>query len=84
MVREFFTKLFKRCDMPLCSMRNGFSHHLQHCTQVVPDKVDMVREYFTKLLKRWDIPLLGVIPDEPYLGRPSLMDLEKIFKTKVG
>ncbi|KAG5178677.1 AAA domain-containing protein [Tribonema minus] len=51
--------------------------------KVVPDKVEMVQEYFTKLLKRWDIPLLGVVPDEPYLGRPSLMDLEKIFKTKL-
>ena len=37
----------------------------------------------TTLLQRWGIPLLGVVPDEPYLGRPSLMDLEKIFKTEV-
>jgi hypothetical protein len=49
----------------------------------VPDKVEMVREYVSKALKRHNIPLLGVVPDEPYLGRPSLMDLEKIFKTKV-
>lgn len=27
------------------------------------------------------MPLLAVVPDEPYLARPSLMDLEKIFKT---
>lgn len=31
----------------------------------------------------WDVPLLGVVPDEPYLARPSLIDLEKIFKTKL-
>ena len=29
------------------------------------------------------MPLLGVVPDEPYLARPSLIDLEKIFKTKL-
>lgn len=27
------------------------------------------------------MPILGVVPDEPYLARPSLIDLEKIFKT---
>lgn len=26
---------------------------------------------------------MAVVPDEPYLARPSLMDLEKIFKTKL-
>ncbi|CBJ30345.1 conserved unknown protein [Ectocarpus siliculosus] len=31
----------------------------------------------------WDVPLLGVVPDESYLARPSLIDLEKIFKTKL-
>ena len=31
----------------------------------------------------WDVPLLGVVPDEPYLARPALIDLEKIFKTKL-
>ncbi|CAM9654872.1 unnamed protein product, partial [Discosporangium mesarthrocarpum] len=51
--------------------------------KVVPEKVDMVNEYFGKLLKSWDVPLLAVVPDEPYLGRPSLMDLEGIFKTQL-
>ncbi len=49
--------------------------------QVVPHKVEMIRDYFNKLLLRWPgVKLLGVIPDEPYLGRPTLMDLENIFK----
>eukprot|EP00903_Cladosiphon_okamuranus_P012146 g11395.t1 len=51
--------------------------------KVVPDKLEMVTEYFGKLLKSWDVPLLGVVPDEPYLARPSLIDLERIFKTKL-
>ena len=29
------------------------------------------------------MPLLAVVPDEPYLARPALIDLEKIFKTKL-
>ncbi|CAM9433916.1 unnamed protein product [Hapterophycus canaliculatus] len=60
--------------------------------KVVPEKLEMVKEYFGKLLKRrgsvpstsvWDVPLLGVVPDEPFLARPSLIDLEKIFQTKL-
>ncbi|CAM9220060.1 unnamed protein product [Ectocarpus sp. 13 AM-2016] len=51
--------------------------------KVVPGKLQMVKEYFGKLLKSWDVPLLGVVPDESYLARPSLIDLEKIFKTKL-
>ncbi|CAM9537143.1 unnamed protein product [Scytosiphon promiscuus] len=51
--------------------------------KVVPEKLEMVKEYFGKLLKSWDVPLLGVVPDEPFLARPSLIDLEKIFKTKL-
>lgn len=52
--------------------------------KVVPDKVEMVREYVGKLLQRWGgVPLLGVVPDEPYLGRPNLQDIEKIFKTEL-
>ncbi len=49
--------------------------------QVVPHKLEMITDYFNKLLSRWPgVKLLGVIPDEPYLGRPTLMDLENIFK----
>eukprot|EP01084_Bolivina_argentea_P161079 280421_1 len=52
--------------------------------KVVPHKVEMIRDYFNKLLLRWPgVKLLGVIPDEPYLGRPTLMDLENIFKTNL-
>mmetsp|Transcript_41428 Transcript_41428/g.129749 ORF Transcript_41428/g.129749 Transcript_41428/m.129749 type:complete len:280 (+) Transcript_41428:661-1500(+) len=47
--------------------------------KVLPDRVDMIREYFEKLLKRWDVPLLGVVPDEPFLGKPSLYDFERLF-----
>lgn len=38
---------------------------------------------FLLLALSWDVPLLGVVPDEPFLARPSLIDLEKIFKTKL-
>jgi BioD-like phosphotransacetylase family protein len=51
--------------------------------KVKPDKIDMVRGYFTKLLKRWDVPLLGVVPDEPFLGRASLHDFEKLFDAEL-
>ncbi|CAM9796154.1 unnamed protein product [Laminaria digitata] len=51
--------------------------------KVVPEKLEMVKEYFGKLLQSWDVPLLAVVPDEPYLARPALIDLEKIFKTKL-
>jgi hypothetical protein len=49
--------------------------------QVRPDKLDMIRTYFTKLVSRWNVPLLGVIPDEPFLGQPTLHDYEKLFKS---
>lgn len=51
--------------------------------KVIADKVEMVHHYFERLLKPWGVPLLGVVPDEEYLGRPSFMDLEKIFGTKL-
>lgn len=37
--------------------------------KVQPDKLQMIQEYMTKLLKRWNVPLLGVIPDQPFLGK---------------
>ena len=48
------------------------------------DKLEQTREYMGKALKeRWGVPLLGCIPDRPFLGCPALMDLEKVFKTKL-
>jgi hypothetical protein len=51
--------------------------------QVLPDKVAMIRDYFGRAVKRWGIPLLGVIPDEPYLGKPTLRDFEKLLKANL-
>lgn len=35
------------------------------------------------LHERWNVPLLGCIPDSPYLGCPALVDLERLFDTKL-
>jgi len=51
--------------------------------KVMPGKVDMIREYFTKALQRWQIPLIGVVPDASYLGSPTMLDYEQLFKTKL-
>ena len=40
-------------------------------------------EYFGRALSRWDIPLIGVVPDSPMLGSPSMLDYEQIFKTEM-
>eukprot|EP00968_Pinguiococcus_pyrenoidosus_P029316 scaffold8485_cov277-Pinguiococcus_pyrenoidosus.AAC.2 len=48
-------------------------------TKVLPDRVEMIRHYVSKLLERWDVPLLGVVPDESFLGKPSLLDFERLF-----
>lgn len=47
--------------------------------KVRPDRLDMITEYFEKLMRRWDVPLLGVVPDESFLGKPSLLDFERVF-----
>jgi len=45
--------------------------------KVQPEKVDMVRDKMSKVLReRWGVPLLGVVPELPYLGQPTLGDLE--------
>eukprot|EP00924_Labyrinthula_sp_SR-Ha-C_P015005 maker-scaffold_9-snap-gene-5.11-mRNA-1 protein AED:0.02 eAED:0.02 QI:60/1/1/1/1/1/2/75/398 len=53
--------------------------------KVREDKIDMIKEYFAKALKRhgWDFPLLGVVPDFEYLGRPTIVDYENLFGSKV-
>lgn len=51
--------------------------------KVQNDKLEMIREYMEKALKRWDLPLIGVIPDAEYLGRPTMLDFEHLFKTKL-
>ena len=51
--------------------------------KVKPDKLVMVTEYFDKLLKRWQVPLLGVVPDEPFLGRATLLDFERLLGTQL-
>jgi len=46
--------------------------------KVQPEKVDMVRDKMSKVLReRWGVPLLGVVPELPYLGQPTLHDLEQ-------
>lgn len=42
-----------------------------------------VSAFFGAAFTSWDVPLLAVVPDEPYLARPALIDLEKIFKTEL-
>jgi len=52
--------------------------------KVMIDKYDQSYDYMSRaLMKRWNIPLLGCIPDNPYLGCPALIDLERIFETKL-
>lgn len=52
--------------------------------KVIPDKYDQTKHYLQKaLMKAWGVPLLGCIPDQPYLGRPALADLENLFKSKL-
>ena len=52
--------------------------------KVIPEKYDQTKEYMSKaMMKNWGIPLLGCIPDQPYLGCPALVDLERLFKAKL-
>lgn len=45
----------------------------------------MITDYFGRLVARWGVPLLGVIPDEPFLGNPTLHDFERLLKaTLIG
>ena len=52
--------------------------------RVRPDKLEMVQDYFSKLLERnWGVPLLGCVPNENFLGQPTLSDLEDYFGTEL-
>mmetsp|Transcript_10207 Transcript_10207/g.23911 ORF Transcript_10207/g.23911 Transcript_10207/m.23911 type:complete len:452 (+) Transcript_10207:66-1421(+) len=52
--------------------------------KVIPDKYEQTKYYMQKaIMQTWGIPLLGCIPDRPYLGCPALIDLERLFKTKL-
>lgn len=49
-----------------------------------PDKVRMIEDYFGRLLReRWGVPLLGVVPDLPFLGKPTLHDVEKACEAEL-
>lgn len=53
--------------------------------RVQPDKVEQTREYIQKALDMYwgSVPLLGCIPDRPFLGCPTLGDLESLFGTRL-
>lgn len=50
--------------------------------KVKPSKYEQTKYYLNKALQqpKWDgIPLIGCIPDRPFLGCPSLADLERLL-----
>jgi len=50
--------------------------------KVRPDKYNQTKHYLSKALEqKWGphIPLLGCIPDRPFLGCPSIADIERLF-----
>lgn len=52
--------------------------------KVIPDKLEQTEKYMRQaMLHDWGVPLLGCIPDNPYLGKPALADLEVLFGTKL-
>mmetsp|Transcript_23449 Transcript_23449/g.65094 ORF Transcript_23449/g.65094 Transcript_23449/m.65094 type:complete len:456 (-) Transcript_23449:1329-2696(-) len=52
--------------------------------KVIPEKYEQTKHYLEKaMMQTWGIPLLGCVPDRPYLGCPALVDLERLFKTKL-
>jgi len=48
--------------------------------KVKPEKYDEIQMYMTKALKQmWGVPLLGCVPDRPFLGCPTVADLQRLF-----
>lgn len=52
--------------------------------KVLPEKLEQTEYYMRKALRQaWGVPLLACIPDRPFLGCPSLHDLQNLFGTKL-
>jgi dethiobiotin synthetase len=48
--------------------------------KVLPSKLEMLRDYFGRALEPHGIPLAGLVPHEPYLQSPSMMDIARLFR----
>ena len=50
--------------------------------KVRPEKAELLRDYFGRALAPLGIPLAGLVPHHPFLSRPSMMDIAKLFKAE--
>jgi len=51
--------------------------------RVQPEKLEDVKTYMTKALRKWNVPVCGLIPWNPYLDSPTMMDFELLFKARL-
>lgn len=51
--------------------------------KVQPASAELIRKYTRKILKRLDITLLGVIPDVPSLGTPTMLEVRRELDAQV-
>lgn len=67
-------------NVAMCE-RQGVRVRAVIVNKVVPEKIPMLRHYFGRALEPLGVPLAGLVPREPFLGTPSMMDFARLFAT---